>query len=111
MPVSGAPAGPGSPAGATTGPAEPAPGAVDPTPPQGGPDRHGRAGGRRVVRVLLAPVADAADQLGRRGECAAGVGHAARQPAAARLAALRRLLLHHRTAAVHADRGDTGARP
>ena len=70
--------------------------------------RCGRAGGCRPVRLLLAPVTDAADQLGRRGQCAAGVGHAARQPAAARLDALRRVLLHHRTAAVHADRG--GAR-
>src|SRR6201982_1912088 len=34
MPVSGVPAGPGSPAGATTGSAEPAPGAGGPTPPQ-----------------------------------------------------------------------------
>ena len=75
------------------------------------PHGRGRAGGRRPVRVLLAPVADPADQFGRRGERAAGVGHAARQPAAARLAALGRLLLHHRAAAVHGDRGDTRPRP
>ena len=126
MPVSGVPAGPGSPAGAATGPRGTSPGrgrpdsaagAAGPSVPRRAPvrvrvpRRRGRAGGRRPVRVLLAPVTDAADQLGRRGERAAGVGHAARQPAAARLAALRRLLLHHRAAAVHADRGDTGARP
>ena len=126
MPVPGVPAPTGSPAGAAAGaagegPAEPPQGGarrrrgggrtVRPPARAGQPRGRSRAGGRRPVRVLLAPVADAADQFGRCGERAAGVGHAARQPAAARLAALRRLLLHHRTAAVHADRGGTGARP
>jgi len=59
MPVSGVPAGPGSPAGATTGPAEPAPGAGDRTPPQGRPDRPSpgaRRSGRAAVVVLAAAV-------------------------------------------------------
>ncbi|HMI23385.1 MAG TPA: hypothetical protein VK594_02760, partial [Streptosporangiaceae bacterium] len=59
MPVSGVPAGPGSPAGATTGPAEPAPGAGDRTPPQGRPDRPSpgaRRYGRAAVVVLAAAV-------------------------------------------------------
>ena len=59
MPVSGIPAGPGSPAGAATGPAEPAPGAGDRTPPQGRPDRPSpgaRRSGRAAVVVLAAAV-------------------------------------------------------
>ena len=59
MPVSGVPAGPGSPAGAATGPAEPAPDAGDRTPPQRRPDRPSsgarRAGsGFRAAAVVLA---------------------------------------------------------
>ena len=59
MPVSGVPAGPGSPAGAATGPAEPAPGAGDRTPPQRRPDRPPsgarRSGsGFRTAAVVLA---------------------------------------------------------
>ena len=59
MPVSGVPAGPGSPAGAATGPAEPAPGAGDRTPPQRRPDRPSpgarRSGsGFRAAAVVLA---------------------------------------------------------
>ena len=59
MPVSGVPAGPGSPAGAATGPPEPAPGAGDRTPPQGRPDRPSpgvRRSGRAAVVVLAAAV-------------------------------------------------------
>src|SRR6266496_648866 len=59
MPVSGVPAGPGSPAGAATGPAEPAPGTGDRTPPQGRPDRPSsglRRSGRAAVVVLAAAV-------------------------------------------------------
>ena len=62
MPVSGVPAGPGSPAGAATGPAEPAPGAGDRTPPQGRPDRppsgarRSGSGFRAAVVVLAAAV-------------------------------------------------------
>ena len=59
MPVSGVPAGPGSPAGAATGPAEPAPGTGDRTPPQGRPDHPSsglRRSGRAAVVVLAAAV-------------------------------------------------------
>ena len=56
MPVSGVPAGPGSPAGAATGPAEPAPGAGDRNPPQGQPPRDARrpGSGFRAAAVVLA---------------------------------------------------------
>ena len=63
MPVSGVPAGPGSPAGAAAGPAEPAPepapGAGDQAPPQRRPDRPfpgARLPGRAAVIVLAAAV-------------------------------------------------------
>ena len=59
MPVSGVPAGPGSPADAATGPAEPAPGAGDRTPPQRRPDRPSsgaRRSGRTAAVVLAAAV-------------------------------------------------------
>ena len=59
MPVSGVPAGPGSPAGAATGPAEPAPGAGDRTPTQRRPDRPSsgaRRSGRTAAVVLAAAV-------------------------------------------------------
>ena len=68
----------------------------------GGPGRAGRGG---PVLLLLAPVPGGAAVLGRRGERAAGVGHAAREPAAAPLVGVGRVLLHHRTAPVHAGRG------
>ena len=70
-----------------------------------GPGRPGRAGGGGPVLLLLAAVAGGAAVLGRLVERAAGLGHAAREPAAAQLVGVGRVLLHHRTAAVHADRG------
>ena len=68
-----------------------------------------RADRRGPVHLVLAPVAVHADVLGRRGECAAGPEHAARESAAAQLVGVGRVLLHHRVAAVHADRGGAGA--
>jgi hypothetical protein len=59
MPVSGVPAGPGSPAGATTGPAEPAAGAGDRTTPPWRPERPALGArwlGRAAAVVLAAAV-------------------------------------------------------
>ena len=59
MPVSGVPAGPGSPAGATAGPAEPAAGAGDRTAPPWRPDRPALGArwlGRAAAVVLAAAV-------------------------------------------------------
>ena len=74
----------------------------------GGP---GRAGRRRLVLLLLARVCGGAGVLRRRWERAASVGHAAREPAAAQLVGVGRVLLHHRTAPVHAGRGADRAGP
>ncbi len=77
-----------------------------------GPARLGRRhGGRRrgAVRWLPAPVTDDLRRLRRRVPGAAGVGPAARQPAAARLVGYRRLVLHDRAAAVRPHR--VGPRP
>ena len=69
----------------------------------------GRRG--RPLRLLSARLLDPAGQLGRCGQRAAGLGHAARQPAAARLVTVRRVLLHHRTAAVRPAGTGAGPRP
>src|SRR5580704_1304649 len=63
----------------------------------------GRLCGGRGHAVLLLPVAfrDASGHVRWGGERAAGVGHAARRPAAARLDGRGCVLLHHRTARVH----------
>ena len=68
-------------------------------------------GGRRPGAVLVLPAAgpDVSAQRRPRGTGAAGLGHAAWQPAAARLVAGRRLLLHRRTSAEHDHRGDRRA--
>ena len=58
MPVSGVPAGPGSPAGATTGPAEPAADAGDRTTPPGRPARPA-LGARWLVRAAAVVLAAA----------------------------------------------------
>ena len=68
---------------------------------------RGRAGG--AVRALAEPVADQRAQLRRGVEHPAGAGDAAREPAAARLVDLGRLLLHDRAARVRAGGRRPGA--
>src|SRR5580704_14861911 len=71
----------------------------------------GRLCGGRGHAVLLLPVAfrDASGHVRWGGERAAGVGHAARRPAAARLDGRGCVLLHHRTARVHGRGADPRA--
>jgi hypothetical protein len=67
-------------------------------------------GGHRPVRLLCAGVGDLRGRVGRRVQRARGLGPGARQLAAARVDADRRLLLHHRAARVRGRRAGPGAR-
>ena len=81
---------------------------ADPALAAAGVARRHRRGRDRAVLLLSVRLADPAGHLRRRVERAAGLGHAARQPAAARLDRHRRLVLHHRAPRVHA--GGSGPR-
>src|SRR5580693_4253846 len=68
-----------------------------------------RDGGGHAVLLLPVAFRDASGHVRWGGERPAGVGHAARRPAAARLDGRRRVFLHHRTARVHGRGADPRA--
>ncbi len=72
--------------------------------------RH-RCRGRPAVPGLPVSVPAGRGRFGRRVDRAAGLGPAARPPAAVRLDRLGRVLLPHRAAAVRPDRGGARAQP
>ena len=83
----------------------PAPGLLRPVRPPPRARRRGRRGGRGpALRRLPAGVAHLPGELRRVQHAAHGLGHAARQPLAAWLVPVGRLVLHHRAARVRGPR-------